>query len=237
MAGKSIFLRRLIDKDSRSLSRRPEPLLLPRVRPIARTQTIPLTFPASHPHPNVRPRALRPPRRPRGPAGVNRICLLTGDAGQSAEGLHTFGELIGLVYADPYLHDLPGCFAFVLVDPAATPDPSLPPSPSSPRRARDLVPAPPRALSPAGPTALPADARYIAQLADLPAADPAAVAFSPAHMHHLRARHGLERLWLGYDARNDGAARFYARLGYKHIPDAPEWVVGLEFADLSKGAA
>ena len=32
---------------------------------------------------------------------LSHICLLTGNAGQSAEAQHTFGELIGLVYAEP----------------------------------------------------------------------------------------------------------------------------------------
>ena len=48
---------------------------------------------------------------------VSRICLLTADAGVSAESLHTVGELPGLMYAEPYLH-LPDCYAFVLVDPS-----------------------------------------------------------------------------------------------------------------------
>ena len=42
---------------------------------------------------------------------LSRICLLTGNAGQSAEAQHTFGELIGLVFAEPYVH-LPTTFAF-----------------------------------------------------------------------------------------------------------------------------
>ncbi|KDQ10723.1 hypothetical protein BOTBODRAFT_115385 [Botryobasidium botryosum FD-172 SS1] len=52
---------------------------------------------------------------------LSRICLLTGDAGVSAEPLFSRPELIGLVYAVPYLH-LSNSFAFVLC--TTDPDPS-----------------------------------------------------------------------------------------------------------------
>lgn len=48
-------------------------------------------------------------------AALSRICLLTADAGQSAEKLHTIQELPGLVYALPYVH-VPHTAGFVLVD-------------------------------------------------------------------------------------------------------------------------
>ncbi|CUA69827.1 Putative acetyltransferase OgpAT [Rhizoctonia solani] len=46
---------------------------------------------------------------------LSRICLLTGDAGQSAEGQYHYPELLGLVYAEPYVVVSPW-FGFVLVD-------------------------------------------------------------------------------------------------------------------------
>ncbi|QRW20658.1 GNAT family acetyltransferase [Rhizoctonia solani] len=46
---------------------------------------------------------------------LSRICLLTGDAGQSAEGEYHYSELLGLVYAEPYAVVEPH-FGFVLVD-------------------------------------------------------------------------------------------------------------------------
>ncbi|KAF8639835.1 hypothetical protein AX17_001090 [Amanita inopinata Kibby_2008] len=46
---------------------------------------------------------------------LSRICLLTADAGRSAENLHDHGELPGLVYAVPYVK-LPTTWGFVLVD-------------------------------------------------------------------------------------------------------------------------
>lgn len=46
---------------------------------------------------------------------LSRICLVTGDAGQSAEGQYHYPELLGLVYAEPYVVVSPW-FGFVLVD-------------------------------------------------------------------------------------------------------------------------
>ena len=65
--------------------------------------------PAASSEPYIR--AVEPSDSP----ALSRICLLTGDAGQSAEPLHASGELIGLVYAEPYAH-LPTGLGFVLVD-------------------------------------------------------------------------------------------------------------------------
>ena len=49
---------------------------------------------------------------------LSRICLLTADAGQSAEDLCTVKELAGAVFATPYVN-LNSCWGFVLVDSAA----------------------------------------------------------------------------------------------------------------------
>ncbi|KAG9090144.1 hypothetical protein FRC06_001197, partial [Ceratobasidium sp. 370] len=46
---------------------------------------------------------------------LSHICLLTGDAGKSAESQYHIPELLGLVYAEPYVV-VPPCFGFVLVD-------------------------------------------------------------------------------------------------------------------------
>lgn len=45
---------------------------------------------------------------------LSRICLLTGDAGQSGEGQYTLPEMLGLVYAEPYVV-VPPNFGFLLV--------------------------------------------------------------------------------------------------------------------------
>ncbi len=50
-------------------------------------------------------------------SALSRICLLTADAGKSAEGLHDYGELPGLIWAVPYVK-LPTTWGFVLVDEA-----------------------------------------------------------------------------------------------------------------------
>ena len=55
---------------------------------------------------------IRPAQLSDAPA-VSRICLLTGDAGKSAEHLHSIPELIGLFYATPYV-SLPHAGGFVL---------------------------------------------------------------------------------------------------------------------------
>ncbi|KAF8513060.1 acyl-CoA N-acyltransferase [Gautieria morchelliformis] len=46
---------------------------------------------------------------------LSRICLLTGDAGSSAEASYSIPELLGLIYALPY-NRLETTFGFVLVD-------------------------------------------------------------------------------------------------------------------------
>ncbi|KAI0719496.1 acyl-CoA N-acyltransferase [Cerioporus squamosus] len=192
---------------------------------------------------------------------LNRICLLTGDAGKSAEHLHKFGELIGLVYAEPYVH-LPTTFGFVLVDPAkddavvgyalgtydtrafeqAALDDWYP-------RVRAKYTYPPETNE----GATDADKRYINILHNPPRAPQAAVDYSPAHMHidilpayqgqgwgrrfmsrvveYLREERGLDKMWLGLDPRNDGAKRFYEALGFKELPGAPEGTMGLEFKE------
>ncbi|OJT10559.1 hypothetical protein TRAPUB_12997 [Trametes pubescens] len=197
--------------------------------------------------------------RPTDSLALNRICLLTGAAGQSAEHLHTFGELIGLVYAEPYAH-LPAAFGFVMVDPTKddqvvgyvlgsydtqtfeqhAADEWFP-------RVRAKYSLPPETN--AGATE--ADKRYIAILHNPQRSPQAAVAYSPAHLHidmlpeyqrkgwgrkliaraitYLREERGLKKLWLGLDTKNDGAKRFYERLGFTELPGAPAGTMGVEF--------
>jgi hypothetical protein len=62
------------------------------------------------------------PARPSDDVDLSRICLLTGDAGSSAEASHSIPELLGLIYALPY-NRLETTFGFVLVDAdASSPD-------------------------------------------------------------------------------------------------------------------
>jgi len=61
----------------------------------------------------IMPIYLRPATVKDAPA-VSRICLLTGNAGTSAVDVYSRPELIGLVYAEPYVH-LSSAFAYLLV--------------------------------------------------------------------------------------------------------------------------
>lgn len=199
--------------------------------------------------------------RPEDSPVLNRICLLTGDAGKSAEHLHKFGELIGLVYSEPYVH-LPTTFGFVLVDPskddavvgyiASTYDTRAFEQAALAEwwpRVRAKYAYPPEGNE--GTTE--ADRKYIHTLYNPARAAQAQVDFSAAHMHinllpechrqgwgrklialvvaRLREKHGLERLWLGHDLRNEAAKNFYLRLGFKKIEGAPDGTLGLEFKD------
>ncbi|TFK55995.1 acyl-CoA N-acyltransferase [Heliocybe sulcata] len=202
--------------------------------------------------------SIRPGKASDAPA-LSKICLLTGNAGQSAEANHKYGELIGFVYAEPYVR-LPTTFAFVLeVDEtkdvvgycAGTTDtraleraeeeqwwPSL----------KEKYPA-------EGPGKLEGtaeDEKFFKTIQKVDKAPNACVEFSPAHLHinilpeyqrqgwgrklmdravrHLQEQ-GLDGVWLGHDPRNDNARRFYTRLGYLEVPGAPYGNMCLRFAD------
>ncbi|PCH41221.1 acyl-CoA N-acyltransferase [Wolfiporia cocos MD-104 SS10] len=191
---------------------------------------------------------------------LSRICLVTGNAGTSAEDMHDFDELPGLVYAEPYVH-LPGGFGFVLVDPTESnavvgyivgaadtrafeqqADLSWYP------RVRERYSHHPSDAA----TLKSADARYIEILHNPAHAADACITFSPAHLHinilpeyqrqgwgrrlmahavdHLRDK-ALDRVWLGLDPRNVAAQRFYERLGFKALVDAPPGMMCLRFED------
>ncbi|KIM68829.1 hypothetical protein SCLCIDRAFT_13568 [Scleroderma citrinum Foug A] len=60
------------------------------------------------------PTFIRPATKADQPA-LSNICLLTADAGTSAEDMHAYPELPSLVYALPYIN-LPSTWAFLLVD-------------------------------------------------------------------------------------------------------------------------
>ncbi|KAI0921249.1 hypothetical protein AcV5_001097 [Taiwanofungus camphoratus] len=130
-------------------------------------------------------------------SALSRICLLTGDAGASAEHLHDFGELPGLVYAEPYAQ-LPAGFGFVMVDPArddavvgyvlGTHDTRVFERQADTEwypRIRAQYPYIDPATHPAHPGQLlkAADARYVRMLHSPPHAADESVAFSPAHLH------------------------------------------------------
>ncbi|KZT71621.1 acyl-CoA N-acyltransferase [Daedalea quercina L-15889] len=126
-------------------------------------------------------------------AALSRICLLTGDAGQSAEHLHECGELIGLMYAEPYVH-LPAGFGFVMVDPSrsdavvgyilGTADTGLFEQQASDAwfpEVQKRYPYPPH--HPQDRPLRSADERYIRIIHDPPRTSDLQIVFSPAHLH------------------------------------------------------
>lgn len=204
---------------------------------------------------------------------LSHICLLTADAGASAEPLHSAKELPGLMYAEPYAH-LPPCVGFVLVDPSRGGDGTvvgyvlstydtrrfeadLRETWFAPYREKYPLSAVDAEVTNATPAHLraltPDDKRYIALIHNPHTASEVCLAFSPAHLHidilpayqrqgwgkkligevvrYLRDEKGLDGLWLGLDPRNTGGKNFYARIGFKEMPEAPGVVMGLKFED------
>ncbi|EFI27731.1 hypothetical protein CC1G_14654 [Coprinopsis cinerea okayama7 len=179
-------------------------------------------------------------------AALSKICLLTADAGNSAEHLHDFPELPGLVYAVPYVH-LPTTWGYVLEE-DGTGDVVGYILGSKDTRAyeryaqEDWWPSlaekyPPSTASKSG------DVHYTNLLRNMHTAPQANIDFSPAHLHinilpayqkkgwgrkligeaikYLEGE-GFEGVWLGLDPRNTAARAFYGRLGFKVIEGAPD---------------
>lgn len=188
---------------------------------------------------------------------LSRICLLTADAGVSAEPFHDFGELPGLVYAVPYVK-LPTTWGFVLEN-EATKDVVGYVLGSTDTRAYERNAAeqwwPPLAAKyPPEKFVKPGDVHYANLLRNMHTAPDANIAFSPAHLHiDILKEHqkqgwgrklivaavqfligeGLQGVWLGLDPRNEGARKFYKRLHFEPIENAPDNnQLGLRFADL-----
>ncbi|KAK7061938.1 pheromone-regulated membrane protein 10 [Favolaschia claudopus] len=169
--------------------------------------------------------------------GLSHICLVTADAGNSAEHLHDFKELPGLVYAVPYL-SLPTTWAFVLADGSDVVGYIVG---STDTRAYEKYasehwwPVQAEKYQPKD-MVREGDKKYAALLRKMHTAPDANISFSPAHMHinilesyrgqgwgrrmvqtavdHLKGQ-GINKLWLGMDPRNSDAAKFYERLGFK----------------------
>jgi len=188
-------------------------------------------------------------------SSLSRICLLTADAGKSAEGLHDFKELPGLVYAVPYVK-LPTTWAFVLEE-EDTKEVVGYVVGSTDTRAYERYASEHwwPALSPKYPvenaTKL-GDIHYSKMLRAMRTALDASVAFSPAHLHiNLLDRHqrkgwgrrligaavehlkgeGLDAVSIGMDPRNGEARKFYTKVGFKEIVGADSDELGLRFAD------
>ncbi|KAJ7682656.1 acyl-CoA N-acyltransferase [Mycena polygramma] len=184
---------------------------------------------------------------------LSRICLVTADAGKSAEALHDFGELPGLVYAVPYVN-LPTTWAFVLVDESKDQVVGYIVGSTDTRAyeqyaAEHWWPVQAEKFPPSAMTRE-ADKRYAALLRKMHTATDASIAFSPAHMHinileeyqgqgwgrkmvqtaldYLKGE-GINKLWLGMDPRNTDARKFYERLGFGGFEGSSPDDVGLAF--------
>lgn len=191
-------------------------------------------------------------------AALSKICLLTADAGRSAEHLHDFGELPGLVYAVPYVK-LPTTWGFVMVDSNKGDEVVGYILGSKDTRAFEDFAAKNwwpnlAAQYPSDQATKPADIRYCRMLQDVPIASDAVIQFAAAHLHidilpeYQKQGWGTrlitesieylrhesiegEGIWLGMDPKNEGAKLFYAKLGFQPIPGAPEWYAGIRFKD------
>ncbi|KAJ7748492.1 acyl-CoA N-acyltransferase [Mycena maculata] len=186
-------------------------------------------------------------------AALSRICLLTADAGQSAEHLHDFPELPGLVWAVPYI-TLPTTWGFVMVEEdsgevvgyiVGSQD-----SPAYERyTAEHLWPN----LSKKYPSSIavkPADKHYAQLLRKFRVLPDTTLAFAPAHLHidilgsyqkqgwgrrliqtaveYLRNK-GIDGLWLVMNPKNMNGRKFYEKLGFTGIEGSPENHLGLKF--------
>ncbi|KAF8917942.1 acyl-CoA N-acyltransferase [Mucidula mucida] len=159
---------------------------------------------------------------------LSRICLLTADAGNSAELLHDFGELPGLVYAVPYDEG-------EIVGYSYASEHWWPP----------LAEKYPPSLA-----QKPADERYMKLLRNMHTAPDANIAFSKAHLHidilptyqgkgwgrklieaaveYLKSI-DVAGVWVGMDPKNVNARKFYERLGFKVIAGGTDSNMGLTF--------
>ncbi|KAF8600981.1 acyl-CoA N-acyltransferase [Ceratobasidium sp. AG-I] len=190
-----------------------------------------------------------------------RICLLTADAGQSAEALHHFPELLGLHYIDPYVKLSPA-FGFVLVSGTAegneevlgyllaTPD----------TRAHEAIAEeqcyPPLRLkypnNPYPPESTARDQGVINRVHKPLIRPQGLVDITLAHIHinilpqaqrqgwgvkliDYAVEHlkeqGQSGLFLGIDSRNHNARAFYLKVGFKLFPFPDKEYFYLDFDD------
>ncbi|KAG5648938.1 hypothetical protein DXG03_000287 [Asterophora parasitica] len=187
-------------------------------------------------------------------AALSRICLLTADAGVSAESLHDYPELPGLTYSVPYVK-LPTTWAFVLVDGDAVIGYIVG---SKDTRAYEKYAEDwwlgLAAKYPVSLASKPADEQYMKKFTNMHTASDALINFAAAHLHinildgyqgqgwgkrlittaieYLKGEEVEGKgIWLGLDPRNLKAKAFYERLGFRAIEGAAENELGVRFAD------
>lgn len=176
---------------------------------------------------------------------LSRICLLTAEAGKSAEALHDFGELPGLVFSVPYVK-LPTTWGFVLEEDESKAVVGYVVGSTDTREYEKYAgehwwPALAQQY-PVERMSKPADVHYAKLLGNMFTASEEAIALSSAHLHinilpeyqrkgwgrkliqtaarHLEheGKHAIGgKVWLGMDPRNTEAKAFYTKLGFKDI--------------------
>jgi ribosomal protein S18 acetylase RimI-like enzyme len=175
--------------------------------------------------------------------GVYRVCLLTGAGGSDASTLHDDPDLLGHVWAGPYLafpdavtrvlHDDRGVAGYCL---------AVPDTVAFEQWADESWLPPLRERYPIGSGSTPADAALVERLHHTTPADAALLGAYPAHLHvdllprlqgqgwgrrvveavlERLATAGATGVHLGVDESNTGAQVFYARLGFDEVPGPP----------------
>ncbi|KAJ7151562.1 acyl-CoA N-acyltransferase [Mycena filopes] len=186
---------------------------------------------------------------------LSRICLLTADAGQTAEHLHDFPELPGLVWAVPYV-TLPTTWGFVMEEEESGEVVGYIVGSTDTRAYEDyarehLWPV----LSKQYPPSIavkPADQHYAQLLRKMRVLPESTLGFADAHLHidilgsyqkqgwgrrlietavEYLSRPSVDGVWLVMNPKNVNAGKFYERLGFKRIEGSPENHVGLRFDD------
>ncbi len=175
--------------------------------------------------------------------GVYRVCLLTGAGGTDASGLHGDPDLLGHLWAGPYLafadavtrvlHDDHGVAGYCL---------AVPDTRAFEHWLEQAWLPPLRARYPLGGGSTPADAAVVERLHHPTRADAGMLAAHPAHLHvdllpRLQGQGwgrrvveavldglmatGATGVHLGVDEGNTGAQEFYLRLGFTELTGAP----------------
>ena len=175
--------------------------------------------------------------------GVYRVCLLTGAAGGDASARHADPDLLGHVWAGPYLafphavtrvvHDEHGVAGYCL---------AVPDTVAFEQWVEQVWLPPLRERHPVGSGSTPDDAALVERLHHPARTDAGLLAAHPAHLHvdllpRLQgqgwgrrvveavleglAGAGATGVHLGVDEANTGAQAFYERLGFSELPGPP----------------